>query len=254
MPTVAALAPTQSDVLTSLRAFLLDVLPSGTEVITGQPNRVPEPKSPNFVIMTPIRIERLGTNRSTGFDVRFTGSIAGDVLTVTSVAIDPRTGLQHGSIMTGRFLYGVDVEEGTKILSQLSGTPGGAGTYQLSAAQTLASETLAAGYWQYMQPAKATVQLDFHSAGLTSSDAAMTVSTLFRSEYGTRFFSGLGPDVTPLYADDQGQQPFINDQQQYEYRWVLDACMQVNDIAQVGQQFMDAVNIGLIEVDSHYPP
>lgn len=254
MPTVAALAPSQSDVLQSLRAFLLDVLPSGVEVLTGQPNRVPEPSSLNFVIMTPIRVERLGTNRGSGFDVKFTGSVAGNILTVTSVAIDPRTGLQHGSIATGRFLYGVNVTDGIKIVSQLSGTPGGAGTYQLSGSQSLAPETLAAGYWQYMQPASATVQLDFHSADLSSSDMAMTASTLFRSEYGTRFFKALGPDVTPLYADDPSQQPFVNDQQQYEWRWVLDACMQVNDIAQVGQQFADAVNIGLIEVDSHYPP
>lgn len=254
MPTVAALAPSQSDVLQSLRAFLLDVLPDGTDVIAGQPNRVPEPKSPNFVIMTPIRVERLGTNRGTGFDVKFAGSIAGNLLTVTSVAIDPRTGLQHGAIATGRFLYGVNVADGTKIASQLTGPPGGIGTYQLSKSQTLSSETLAAGYWQYLQPAMATVQLDFHSADLSSSDMVMTASTLFRSEYGTRFFKALGPDVTPLYADDPSQMPFINDQQQYEWRWVLDACMQVNDIAQVGQQFADAVNIGLIEVDSHYPP
>ena len=254
MPTVAALAPSQSDVLTSLRAFLLDVLPSDTEVITAQPNRVPEPKSLNFVIMTPLRIDRLATNRGTGFDVKFEGSIVGNVLTVTSVAIDPRTGLQHGTVLTCRLLYGVDVAAGTKIIQQLTGTPGGVGTYQLSISQTIAAETLSAGFWQYMQPASATVQLDFHSADLSSSDMAMTVSTLFRSEYATRFFSGLGPDVTPLYADDPAQQPFINDQQQYEWRWVLDACMQVNDIAQVGQQFADAVNIGLIEVDSHYPP
>lgn len=254
MPTVAALAPSQSDVLTSLRAFLLDVLPAGTDVITGQPNRVPEPQTANFVIMTPGRIDRLATNRGTGFDVKFTGSIAGNVLTVTSIGIDPRTGLPHGTILAGRALYGVDVADGTRITTQLTGTPGGVGTYQLSASQSLAAETLAAGYWQYLQPANATVQLDFHSADLSSSDMAMTVSTLFRSEYATRFFAALGPDVTPLYADDPVQMPFVNDQQQYEWRWVLDACMQVNDIAQVGQQFADAVNIGLIEVDSHYPP
>jgi hypothetical protein len=196
--------------------------------------------------MTPIRIDRLATNRGTGFDVKFTGSVAGDVLTVAT--------LLHGTILTGRFLYGVGVADGTRIKLQLTGTPGGFGTYQLGNSQTISAETLASGYWQYLQPASATIQLDFHSADLSSSDMAMTASTLFRSEYGTRFFGALGPDVTPLYADDPSQQPFINDQQQYEWRWVLDACMQVNDIAQVGQQFMDAVNIGLIEIDSHYPP
>lgn len=246
MPTIAPLiAPSQSDVLDSLRAFLLDVTPVGTEVITGQPNQVPEPASPNFVVMTPLRIMRLGTNRGSGFDVRFTGSVAGNQLTVTAV--------QHGKIILNSLLYGVGLENST--IRIISGPPGGGpGVYQLSVSPDISSEVLSSGYWQYLQPAEATVQLDFHSADLTSGDMAQAVSTLFRSEYATRFFKGLGPDVTPLYADDPTQRPFMNDQNQIEYRWGLDARMQVNDIAQVGQQFAEAVNIGLIEIDSHYPP
>jgi hypothetical protein len=246
MPTVAALAPSQSDALTSLRSFLLDVLPDGIDVIVGKQNRVPEPANPNFVVMSPLRIARLGTNFEKGFDVKFTGTVAGTVLTVASV--------QHGIILLGRFLYGVNVTSPTRIVEQLSGATGGIGTYRLSQNQAVPSKTLAAGYWQYRQPAEMTVQLDFHSADLSSSDMAQTVSTIFRSDYGVRFFAALSPDVTPLYADDPTQQPFVNDQQQYEWRWVLSACMQVNDIAQVGQQFADEVHIGLIEVDSHYPP
>src|ERR1019366_8625599 len=38
-------------VLTALGDFLAQVLPSGVEIITGQVNRVPEPKSPDFVTM-----------------------------------------------------------------------------------------------------------------------------------------------------------------------------------------------------------
>lgn len=251
MPTVAPLlAPTQSDALESLRAFLLDVLPvtsPAIEVIIGQPNRVPEPTGPNFVVMTPLRIERLATNRGTGFDVKFTGSIASNILTVTAV--------QHGTIVANSLLYGVGLANLlVRINSQIAGTPGGIGTYQLSQAPNLGSRTLAAGRWQYLQPAKATIQLDFHSADLSSSDMAQAVSTLFRSEYGTRFFAALGPDVTPLYADDPTQRPFLNDQQQIEYRWGLDACMQVNDITQVGQQFADSVIVRRIMVDAPYPP
>ena len=78
MPTVPPLiVPTQSDAQTSLRAFLLDVMPVGTAVVLGQPNRVPEPAGAAFVVMTPILIKRLGTNRGTGFDVKFTGSVTG---------------------------------------------------------------------------------------------------------------------------------------------------------------------------------
>lgn len=48
-------ALTEDAILTALRAFLLDVLPDGVEVIQGQPNRVPEPASPDHVIITPDR-------------------------------------------------------------------------------------------------------------------------------------------------------------------------------------------------------
>ena len=247
MPTVPPLlAPTQSDAQTSLRAFLLDVMPAGTAVVIGQLNRVPEPAGAAFVVVTPIRLMRLGTNRGTGFDVKFTGSVTGNILTVTAV--------QHGAIVLNSLLYGIGLENlNIRITSQITGSPGGTGTYQLGTAPNIGAETLASGYWQYLQPVELTVQLDFHSDDLTASDMAQATSTLFRSEYATRFFKNLGPDVTPLYADDPTQRPFLNDQQQIEWRWGLDARLQVNDIAQIGQQFADAVRIRRIMVDAPYP-
>lgn len=55
-------APTEDDVMTDTRRFLLSFLPDGTEVIQGQPNRVAEPTSANFVVMTPTGQQRLSTN------------------------------------------------------------------------------------------------------------------------------------------------------------------------------------------------
>lgn len=52
----------ESQVFTALRAFLLSILPSGYEVIKAQDNRVPEPQSGNFVVMTPLLRERIETN------------------------------------------------------------------------------------------------------------------------------------------------------------------------------------------------
>lgn len=57
-----ALSITEDDILTALRTFLLSVLPTGIEVIQGQDNRVPEPKGPDFVVMTPMSRARLATN------------------------------------------------------------------------------------------------------------------------------------------------------------------------------------------------
>ena len=54
--------PTQSNILSALRSFLLEVLPDGVDVVSGQPNRVPEPVGAEFVVMSPPNFKRLRTN------------------------------------------------------------------------------------------------------------------------------------------------------------------------------------------------
>lgn len=56
---------THSFILNAVRQFLLLILPAGTEVVRGQANRVPEPTSPNYVVMTPLFGERLSTTVDT---------------------------------------------------------------------------------------------------------------------------------------------------------------------------------------------
>lgn len=245
MSVVATITPTQSDVQTALRSFLLDVLPCGVEVISALGNRVPEPRGGSYVVMTPILFRRLATNYDGYDDVRFVGSISGDVMTVTAV--------DHGTLKAGRVVFGVGVADSMKIMSQTSGSAGGIGTYALSISQTIGPLTLAAGAHLLTQNAEVTIQLDFHSADLSAGDMAQTVSTALRDMTGADFFTALGKPISPLLADDPREMPFTNDQQQYEWRWVLDGRLQVNQTLAVAQQFADKVDIGLIEVDSHYP-
>ena len=77
---------------------------------------------------------------STGFaragDALFTGSIAGDVLTVTAVSL--------GTLAVDSVLTAPLVIPSTLIRAQLSGPPGGTGTYRVSLAQTVASGAIAA--------------------------------------------------------------------------------------------------------------
>jgi hypothetical protein len=243
------ITPTQSNIQQALRSFLLAVLPAGVEVVAGQYNRVPEPRVGSFVVITPIRIKRLATNLDTFADVVFQGSVAGTVLTVTNML--------HGSIRTGLELFGENVTAGTTIDAQLTGPAGGAGTYTVSASQTVAAAKLAAGYGSRQQNAEWTMQLDFHSADTTAGDKAQIVSTMLRDDFGTEFFRNLAAPmngVSPLHADDPQQRPFINEAQQYEWRWSLDACLQANQVVISPQQFAEALEVGLIEVDSHYPP
>lgn len=65
----------------------------------------------------------------------FTGVIAGNVLTASSVT---------GVLGAGQSLNGAGIVSGTAITEQVSGTAGGAGTYHLNIAQTVGSEAMTA--------------------------------------------------------------------------------------------------------------
>lgn len=60
-----------------------------------------------------------------------TGSIAADVLTVTAVT--------SGTLSIGQSISGSGMTAGTRIVSQLTGTTGGVGTYTVNVSQTFAS-------------------------------------------------------------------------------------------------------------------
>lgn len=61
MSIVSLPSVTQDQVDTALRGLIMAMLPDGVEVISGQPNRVPEPASPDFVVFTPMGDTRLST-------------------------------------------------------------------------------------------------------------------------------------------------------------------------------------------------
>lgn len=68
-----------------------------------------------------------------------TGSISGDLMTVTAVG--------SGVLRPGTTISGTSVASGTKILSQVSGTTGGVGTYRVSIPdQNAASTTISGTY------------------------------------------------------------------------------------------------------------
>lgn len=242
---IFAPSPTDEDIFAALRDFLVAIVPSGCDVIQGQPNRVPEPKTDNFVVMTPRGRPRLSTNVDTYRDVAFTASIAVAAMTVTAV--------QFGKIDVGNQVFGAGVAADTTIASQTSGTPGGIGVYVVAPVQTVASRQMAAGVLDIQQSTEIVVQLDAH--GPISADLAQTITTLMRSAWGVAKFEELNPGcgVTPLYADDPKQMPFSNDQVQQEDRWMVEAHLQVKPTVTVPQQFAAAAIVGLVEVDERYP-
>lgn len=237
-----ALSLTEVQTLTALRTFLLSVMPSGMEIVRGQDNRVPEPSGSDFITMTPILRERLEWNTDSYADTAFTGSIDGTTLTVTTMSL--------GAIQVGNALLGNNIAANTTITGFETGT-GGVGTYTISQSQTVASQVMAAGTRSVLQPVKITVQLDVH--GPSSADNAQIITTLFRDEFGVQAFQASGFDVSPLYADEAHQMPFVNGEQQVEERWVVDLVMQCNPVLTVPQQFADELESELIDVLVQYP-
>jgi hypothetical protein len=244
-------SPTQSNVFAQLRSFLLSVLPAGVVVVPAQQNRVPEPAGVDFVVMTQIRQERLETNVDGYADGVFTGSIAGTTLTIT--AVNPK--FPNAQIGVGGTIFGVGITAGTSVSAILTGT-GQIGTYTVSPPQTVGPLTISTGTKQIMMPTKHTIQLDFHSADLSSAgDMAATVSALFRDEFAVLQFQGQSPyyGVAPLYADDARQMPFLNEESQIEWRWVSECILQSNIVISVPQTFADSAVLTPVSVDAKYP-
>lgn len=74
-----------------------------------------------------------------------------------------------------------------------------------------------------VQPQKWTVQIDCY--GEPSNAWATLLTTLLRDEYSCSQFP---ENIQPLYADDPKHLPIVNSEQQYEKRWMIAACFQVN--------------------------
>lgn len=238
------ISPTQDDLTRAVGLFLVDVLPSGVLPTVSNPNRVGEPKVTSFVVMHPLRFTRISTNIDAYADVKFTASTSDGVMTVTEVQI--------GKIYVGGNLFGEGLPIPTLITSQISGDPGDVGEYVINSDTDLPSQTFSGGGFTMKRSSEVVLQLDFHSADRTSVDNAQVTSTAFRDEYGVNFFSALDAplnQISPLYADDPVQRPFINDQQQFEWVWMLETHLQVDQVVRAPMQYADLVQIGLFPVE-----
>lgn len=240
-------SPTISNIMQSMGAFLTAVMPAGVGVIQGQPNRVAESTAARFIIMSQPRFERLETNVDSSTDAVFTGSIVGTALTIT--AVDPR--FPNAQLAPGSIIFGPSVAPGTTITA---GT-GQIGGYTVNIAQTAAAQTISAGQTTITMATKVTIDLDFHATDGTSGDLANVVSTLLRDPFGVNQFANQSPNfgTVPLYADDAVQRPFFNDQQQVEFRWVVQALLQANITVTVPQQFADSASLNLISLFEEFP-
>jgi hypothetical protein len=103
-----------------------------------------------------------------------------------------------------------------------------------------------------VQPTQATFQIDVH--GPNSADNSQIISTLLRDEYAAIYFAQSGVGIMPLYAGEPRQVPFDNGENQTEWRWTLDAVLQINTTVTTSQDFAATVTVGINNVDATYPP
>lgn len=252
---MSLISVTEDNVFTALCSVLqtfgltnADGTPLATnQIIQGQVNRVPEPVTPDYVLIWPLMRNRLATNIDSWFDNSFTGSITSNVLDVTDVV--------KGSVIVGLPIYGAGIAGGCTIIAQLSGAAGGIGTYSVSTTPNITSEIIYGGQYNAEQYTEMIIQCDVH--GPASGDNVQCISTLMRDNYGVQAFANAldGSDaIVPLFADDPRQLPFINAEQQWEERWAVDIHLQVNIELMLTQQFAAVLTVGVISVEATYPP
>lgn len=107
------------------------------------------------------------------------------------------------------------------------------------------------GTQNFEQATRMMVQIDVH--GPASSDTSVMISTLLRSEYAVDSFKASGKQISPLFCDDARQMPFINGENQYEQRWIINAAIQYNPVTAVPQDFADTLDVNIVSVDAAYP-
>jgi hypothetical protein len=101
-----------------------------------------------------------------------TGSISGTTLTISAVG----TGL----LAPGEVITGTNVGAGTTIVSQLSGTAGGVGTYEVSESQTVGSTTITTPGYSTM--AIASLTSGYFRAGQTITGGTTAAGTTIVSQ------------------------------------------------------------------------
>lgn len=85
----------------------------------------------------------------------------------------------------------------------------------------------------HTQSTEVTIQLDCH--GPLGGDIAQTIATLWRDDYACAALETA--DIQPLYANEPKQLPFINGENQYENRWVVEIALQATPIVSTPQEF-----------------
>lgn len=153
----------------------------------------------------------IGPNPSTQnfIGAQFTGSISGDVLTVT--------GIDYGAVAQGQTLSGTGITAGTKITQFLTGAGGNVnetGTYKINIPQTVASTTITAYYQKPLSIDSAFVRINTTSNGqpILNGGLDYQISVLSLQEYeliGLKTLNGPWPKAIYFNPGEESGNLFV---------------------------------------------
>ena len=139
----------------------------------------------------------------------FTGSIAGNILTVTGVIT--------GAVAQGQFLSGTGIAAGTKIVGSITGGGGNvieAGTYRVNINQTVASTTITANYQKPLSIDSAFVRVNTTANGLAIQGGGLDypISVLALQDYemiGLKTLNGPWPKAIYYNPNEESGNLFV---------------------------------------------
>jgi hypothetical protein len=153
----------------------------------------------------------IGPNPSTQnfIGASFTGSIAGNILTVT--------GINSGAVAQGQTLSGGGILQGTKITASLTGAGGNVnevGTYRVNLNQTVASTTITANYQKPLSIDSAFVRINTTSNGqpILNGGLDYPVAILALQDYemiGLKTLNGPWPKAVYFNPNEESGNLFV---------------------------------------------
>lgn len=138
-----------------------------------------------------------------------TGSVSGDVLNVTAVG--------SGTVVAGATISGTNVASGTKVLSQIDGTPGGVGNYRVNIPNQSAASTTISGTYGTMTVGTLTTTNPFAVGDVLNATGAVVAGTTI-----TQILTGAGGSGSTMAVDNNtavGTPQVISAQSNVETKW-----------------------------------
>lgn len=95
------------------------------------------------------------------------------------------------------------------------------------------------------------IQVDIY--GTDSADRAEIIAILWRDFQACEFFPALNAEVQALYCSEPQLMPITNSEAQWESRWMITLHLQYNPTVSVPQEYADAANVTLVNVEATFP-